>query len=69
MKPKDFSEAVQALLGLLIVLAFLYLAVTSSDYKDPMIALVSGVAGYWFGSSQGSKQKTDLINEKTSSGS
>lgn len=70
MKPKDFPEFVQGFLAIAVVLTFLGLAAIYFDvYKEALIGALNLALGYWLGSSSGSKQKTDLINEKTSSGS
>lgn len=63
MVPKDFTEIVQAFLSAAVVLSFLYLAITTGEFKDALIAGFSGVLGYWIGSSQGSKAKTQNLME------
>lgn len=62
-----FDRIIQAAIGLPVVYVFLWLAVGSpQEFKDPLIALVSGVVSYWIGSSLGSKRKEEAKSEETS---
>lgn len=63
-----FDRIVQTAIGLPVVYVFLGLALNSpQEFKDPLIALVSGVVSYWLGSSLGSKRKEEAKDE-TSAG-
>lgn len=58
---KLLNDVVKAVLSLATVGAFLYLAVTTNEFKDALIGLTSAVMGYWVGSSLGSKEKTEML--------
>lgn len=61
-----FDRLVQAAIGVPVVYVFLTLAYTQpQEFKDPLIAAVSVVIGYWLGSSLGSKRKEEAKDETT----
>ncbi len=62
--PQKFDRVVQAAIGIPVVYTFLAMCLQHVDkFKDPLIAAVSVVIGYWLGSSLGSKRKEEAKDE------
>ncbi len=59
MKPKSFTEIVQAGMAFLIVGTFLLLAIRDNSYKDALIAAAAAAYGFWIGSSRSSQMKDE----------
>lgn len=75
---KDFKDAFQYILGAVIVTGFfilLYLLIkqevpaSNTDVLNLVIGALIGsfstIVGYFYGSSKGSSEKTDLLHKKT----
>lgn len=58
MKIDDY---IRAFIALSVIGVFCYLALSAEGYKEALIALVAGVAGYYIGSSSGSKVKDQQL--------
>lgn len=59
------DDYIRAFIALAVVGVFCYLALWTEGYKEALIALVSGVAGYYIGSSSGSRNKDALLHKET----
>lgn len=74
MKDFDLNRNIKPLMGLIIILmgfAYFYMCSLRNIKPDPqvliaVVASVSAVTGYWFGSSSGSSKKDDALTSNLS---